>query len=629
MIPTDQYKAKKELEEARKAGTLPPEQDAAGNFINPHIPEFMAKAPWYLNQEGPGLQHQRKAGSQSQGQALSVYQRRGEIAGQATKYRKGACKNCGSMTHTEKECTDRPRKVGAWKTGRDIKHDEVLPVTEDTSYDAKRDRYNGDDSEAQKLVIAQFEIAEAERKRALAEEKARAEAEAAAAAEAAKAARAQAKAARAAKKAAAAAKAAAGEDASTASEAGSGTDDEDASTASQAFSTSSSEDEGEGGGSRRRRRADHEDDGVRIDEAAGAMAGTRRDPHAPARALRVREDIPKYLLNLDVNSAFYDPKTRSMRENPFEGNEAAAQAAAAAGIVYQGDNAWRTSGLVADVARTEAFAWEAAAAGGDVLTLQSNPTQLELLKKLHAAKKDEMKAAVVNKVVEHYLASTSGEGGGAGGSSSGGRGGGSGTAAPGPRKAAVAIVDDDAEEGFKAAPAAGPVAGTGASSANAAASGSAARSGGLTGLAVRVGGDMVVETVAAAPRDLLLGVAVQEGFREYTLDGKLAAAPGLRAAAAEPLVATGEVPALNALAPGAKANGGSKYKEDVYPGNHSSVWGSWFDTDAGAWGYACCRSTFYRSICTAQSTGGGDAKRRRDDEVTEAAGAPAAKRPRL
>jgi len=33
--------------------------------------------------------------------------------------------------------------------------------------------------------------------------------------------------------------------------------------------------------------------------------------------LRIREDTAKYLLNLDVNSAHYDPKTRSMREDPL------------------------------------------------------------------------------------------------------------------------------------------------------------------------------------------------------------------------------------------------------------------------------------------------------------------------
>ena len=35
------------------------------------------------------------------------------------------------------------------------------------------------------------------------------------------------------------------------------------------------------------------------------------------RNLRIREDTAKYLLNLDVNSAHYDPKTRSMRADPL------------------------------------------------------------------------------------------------------------------------------------------------------------------------------------------------------------------------------------------------------------------------------------------------------------------------
>ena len=34
------------------------------------------------------------------------------------------------------------------------------------------------------------------------------------------------------------------------------------------------------------------------------------------RNLRIREDTAKYLRNLDTNSAHYDPKTRSMREDP-------------------------------------------------------------------------------------------------------------------------------------------------------------------------------------------------------------------------------------------------------------------------------------------------------------------------
>ena len=56
----DEYRKRKEIQEARKAGTLPPEMDKDGNLINPHIPDYMAKAPWYLNQdEGEGLKHQR------------------------------------------------------------------------------------------------------------------------------------------------------------------------------------------------------------------------------------------------------------------------------------------------------------------------------------------------------------------------------------------------------------------------------------------------------------------------------------------------------------------------------------------------------------------------------------------
>jgi pre-mRNA-processing factor SLU7 len=36
------------------------------------------------------------------------------------------------------------------------------------------------------------------------------------------------------------------------------------------------------------------------------------------RNLRIREDTAKYLYNLDPNAPYYDPKSRSMRENPFK-----------------------------------------------------------------------------------------------------------------------------------------------------------------------------------------------------------------------------------------------------------------------------------------------------------------------
>ncbi|KAK7348419.1 hypothetical protein VNO80_22975 [Phaseolus coccineus] len=42
-----------ELEEARKAGLALAELDEYGNEINPHIPQYMPSAPWYLNAEKP------------------------------------------------------------------------------------------------------------------------------------------------------------------------------------------------------------------------------------------------------------------------------------------------------------------------------------------------------------------------------------------------------------------------------------------------------------------------------------------------------------------------------------------------------------------------------------------------
>lgn len=39
----------------------------------------------------------------------------------------------------------------------------------------------------------------------------------------------------------------------------------------------------------------------------------------------------------------------------------------------------------------------------------------------------------------------------------------------------------------------------------------------------------------------------------------------------------------------------SRYQEDVYPGNHTSVWGSWWSD--GKWGYQCCHSTVKLSYC--------------------------------
>jgi len=70
-----------------------------------------------------------------------------------------------------------------------------------------------------------------------------------------------------------------------------------------------------------------------------------------ANNLRTREDRAKYLYNLDPDSAFYDPKSRSMRENPNEGKDDDQ-------VTFTGDNSSRNTGETQDYFNMQKFAWE-------------------------------------------------------------------------------------------------------------------------------------------------------------------------------------------------------------------------------------------------------------------------------
>lgn len=135
-----------------------------------HVPLFMAKTPWYLQSSSgtTALEHQRKPRSNKAAARLDDWYQRGVIAAPAAKrYRKGACENCGAMTHPTKECLERPRRRGARWTGKDIRPDEHLQDISglEYGYDAKRDQWNGYDPASHKYVVRQFEAIEEERRR--------------------------------------------------------------------------------------------------------------------------------------------------------------------------------------------------------------------------------------------------------------------------------------------------------------------------------------------------------------------------------------------------------------------------------------------------------------------------------
>ena len=151
---------KKRQDDAKKkqSGEMAPDVDQDGKMINPHNPDFITKVPWYLGSSGPTLKHHN---IQKSDHFLSltesdqiIYQKleaqRAVSENQTQKvFKKGACKNCGAMTHKEKDCVERPRssKRAAWKSGLDIAQDEIVLNMEEygkVSFSAKRDQWKGD-----------------------------------------------------------------------------------------------------------------------------------------------------------------------------------------------------------------------------------------------------------------------------------------------------------------------------------------------------------------------------------------------------------------------------------------------------------------------------------------------------
>ncbi|KAF5101655.1 hypothetical protein D0Z00_000729 [Geotrichum galactomycetum] len=126
-----------------------------GKEINPYIPRYISNAPWYLEKSDDYLQHQRSTKEVIKGEWYD----RGNHSTQKNvpvKFRKGACTNCGAMTHNAKECLERPRKVGAKYSGLDLRADDNIQDIK-TTWDSKRDRWNGYDADEYKGVVREFE----------------------------------------------------------------------------------------------------------------------------------------------------------------------------------------------------------------------------------------------------------------------------------------------------------------------------------------------------------------------------------------------------------------------------------------------------------------------------------------
>uniref|UniRef100_A0A914HFN9 Pre-mRNA-splicing factor SLU7 n=1 Tax=Globodera rostochiensis TaxID=31243 RepID=A0A914HFN9_GLORO len=129
--------------------------------------------------------------------------------------------------------------------------------------------------------------------------------------------------------------------------------------------------------------------------AAGQSVDMDSRTRITVRNLRIREDTAKYLYSLDPDGAYYDPKSRSMRENLYKnvpGKEL--EAAKFSGEI-------RFTGEVAEANEAQVFAWQATCKGIDVHTL-AEPTRLEALKREFEKQKEDKKSTLKNELLDKY-----------------------------------------------------------------------------------------------------------------------------------------------------------------------------------------------------------------------------------
>ncbi|CRG93681.1 pre-mRNA-splicing factor SLU7, putative [Plasmodium gallinaceum] len=332
-VTREEKKKEMELNEARKAGKVEALKDEEGNEINPHMPQYIIKAPWYLNQTKPGLKHQRYKGTDK----VKIEEERNKKIFLKNNKIQEFCKNCGSAAHKEKYCLERTRKkkINFMKKDND---DDFICVTQDLGYDGNRDRWVGYNSDNFEQIYREYEkIVEEKKKRKAEELKKKYE-----------------------KKSIKKKK----------------NLDENDDTKND---KSSSESE-----TLEKCNDDLKDDLMET-SAINAINKNEKSRNV-ARNLRIREDTAKYLYNLSLNSAFYDPKSRSMREDPFAN---ISKNLSEENNYYKGENYYNNTDDAIESKKLEIFAWETYKRGENV-HFNAQPTQLELLYKEFLEKKKKL-----------------------------------------------------------------------------------------------------------------------------------------------------------------------------------------------------------------------------------------------
>jgi pre-mRNA-processing factor SLU7 len=405
-------KQQRELQAARASGQVAPAVDVkTGNMINPHNPDFITKRPWYLGSggdqdagggAGPSLDHQTDQRPLQEKVELSLEaadslledQRREQKllaaagkfqAGQwveALKKNKQPYRICQILKITKKgtrfdlryedgtierqvkasvKTTSRPR-IRRTQTGSRATVVDAVKHGKET-YDSKRDSYHGYDKHSHNTKLAgKYEERDAMRKTL--RDKAQANANA------------------------------------NNQDNGGGDGAQEENIGGNHSDSDSDSDVGsdDSGDEFKERDEDARVIATRLARQGGVGGAQMK---VTARNLRIREDTAKYLRNLDPSSAYYDPKSRSMRDNPHPET-------AAGESQYAGDNFARVSGDAVALADTQLFAWDATDQGVGEIHPQANPSQAEMLKKQFKSKEADLvfqrKKAVLDKYGgEEYL----------------------------------------------------------------------------------------------------------------------------------------------------------------------------------------------------------------------------------